>query len=178
MTILHFSNSYYRYNVLHLSLFFSYPLYDIFDLLSCGFLQRDAIQELSPEKLAALLDSDDVSRDPSSLSKILHKLDLEQFKDALKILTDKMVFILLKLATQEVSVKYNIYIIQNETGGEKWRPPISIQDVVASSYFRFDHGDEADTMDSFLKYMCPFAGGVDSWQIGRLASEASYIEPM
>lgn len=69
----------------------SFPLVKFKSRIVTFFLQRDTIQELSAEKLAALLDSEDVSRDPASLSKVLHKLDLEQFKDALKILTTKMV---------------------------------------------------------------------------------------
>lgn len=46
---------------------------------------------MSPEKVALLLDSDDVAKDPNSLLKVLKKLDLDQFEQALGILNTKMV---------------------------------------------------------------------------------------
>nr|XP_039260088.1 uncharacterized protein LOC120336470 [Styela clava] len=118
-------------------------------------LKKDAIQQMSSEKLAILLDSDQVSKDPKSLSRTLNKLTMEQFKEALEIMTEKM----------------------NSSDGT-WRPPISTQEAVSAKFFKFDFNGPEDALKSFLDCMCPFSAGIPPRRIIDIPQDVNYIGPV
>lgn len=115
---------------------------------------------MSGTSIAALLDSDLISRDPASFIKTLRKMSDRQFKDALSVVNDKML------------ESYGPDMLP-------WRPPITTQKAIVDEFMRrMSRMEKHLFLDHFLTYMCPFVAGISPKDLQMLPVHAKKVDDM
>jgi len=123
-------------------------------------MKSSEIQKMSGTSIAALLDSDLISRDPASFIKTLRKMSDRQFKDALSVVNDKML------------ESYGPDMLP-------WRPPITTQKAIVDEFMRrMSRMEKHLFLDHFLTYMCPFVAGISPKDLQMLPVHAKKVDDM
>ncbi|XP_076808220.1 uncharacterized protein LOC143451496 isoform X2 [Clavelina lepadiformis] len=120
-------------------------------------MKTSQIREMSVTTLETLLDSDKASRDPSSMTKVLRKLDLAQFEEAL--------------------ININNDMKERQSFLIPWRLPITVQEVISKEYVKRLPTDliNEEQIDRFTEMMCPFVAGMPVNLIKKIPFIASKI---